>query len=81
MSNNTSNTPIKVLRYDVNIDMGENSVEHEYLDYDSVDALWEDIDEEFGEEDVNCERIRDQYGDDDILVNGDVWFVRIVIQD
>jgi hypothetical protein len=51
--------------------------------FDSYDDMFNEIIHEHGEEDVTGRDIRDeQYGEDEIIVEGDVWFKKwLVIKD
>jgi len=70
---------MKVRIFGVSVDDPDVSfTDHEF---ESQDKLWEYIDKEYGEEDVQGEEIRDQYGDDVIIIEGDVWFTKIEILD
>lgn len=70
---------IKVRIISVTTEYGENDTDVEYRYFKSYDDLWNYIDKEFDEEDVNGERVRDQYGSKDIVYNENDWYVRFQV--
>ena len=64
---------IKVRIYSVSTD--DCDVSDEVREFESYDSMFDEIIDENGVEDVHCTNIRDeQYGDTEIIIEGDVWF-------
>ena len=66
---------INVRIYSVNT--CEVNVSHEDRQFESYDEMFDEIIEEYGDEDVNGDSISELYkGSDEVIVEGDVYFVK-----
>jgi len=72
---------IKVRIYSVSTCSGDINVNHDYKTFSSYKEMFDTIIEENGEEDVNGDLIMDQYGEYEIIFEGDVWFEKWEIVD
>ena len=57
------------------VDEIDHDVDVDIYEYSSYDEMFDDIINDFGDVDVNGKDIREiQYGEDEILIQGDVYF-------